>query len=136
MRFSRAMISLGMLLAAASVQGAPPNASMGVWKNPSGTVLVRAETCGKAMCGVVVWASDKAISDAKKGSKKALVGSTLFRNFIKTSNGAWRGKVYVPDIGKTFSGTITVLDTDRLEGKGCLIGGIGCRSQIWTRVKP
>ena len=43
--------------------------------------------------------------------------------------------VYVPDINKTFSGTVTVVNDNTLTGKGCLIGGIGCKSQTWTRVK-
>lgn len=125
-----------MLLSAGNALAAPANPSLGIWKNPKGTVHIRAEQCGPAMCGVVVWASDKAITDARKGSKNPLIGSTLFRSFTKERNDVWRGKVYVPDIGKTFSGTITVLDANRLEGKGCLIGGIGCRSQIWTRIAP
>ena len=122
------------LLFTASTATAAGNKSQGVWKNPSGSVHVRAEPCGKFMCGVVVWANDKAIADAKKGSNKPLVGSSLFRDFKVVKDGVWRGRVFVPDIGKTFSGTITVLDENRLEGKGCLLGGIGCRSQIWTRI--
>jgi hypothetical protein len=46
----------------------------------------------------------------------------------------WRGSVFVPDIGQTFSGTITTLDDRRMEGKGCLTGRIMCKSQIWTKV--
>jgi uncharacterized protein (DUF2147 family) len=47
----------------------------------------------------------------------------------------WRGRVFVPDIGRTFTGRVTVLDSNRLEANGCLVGRIGCRSQIWTRVE-
>lgn len=63
-----------------------------------------------------------------------LVGSTLFRDFRQERPEVWRGKVYVPDIGKTFSGTISVKDANHLEGKGCLVGRVGCKSQIWTRI--
>ena len=134
MPLPRMVVALAALLATASAQSATPDKSLGVWKNPSGSVQVRAEPCGKSMCGIVVWASDKAIADARKGSDKPLVGSSLFQDFKKVKPGLWRGRVYVPDIGKTFSGTIRVLDENRLEGKGCLVGGIGCRSQTWTRV--
>ena len=134
MALARTAIACAILLIAAAAQAAKPDASYGIWQNPGGSVRVRAEPCGQAMCGVVVWASDKAIADARKGSDQPLVGSTLFRDFRKVKDGVWRGRVYVPDIGKTFSGTITVRGKDRLEGKGCLVGGIGCRSQMWTRL--
>lgn len=110
--------------------------SFGTWQNPKGSVHVRAEPCGKQMCGVVVWANDKAKADARKGGTDPLVGSRLFQGFTQEKPGVWRGKVFVPDIGKTFSGTISVIDNDTLLGSGCLIGRIGCKSQRWTRLKP
>ncbi|HEY0271401.1 MAG TPA: DUF2147 domain-containing protein [Sphingomonas sp.] len=108
--------------------------SFGTWRNPSGSVHVRAEPCGKRMCGVVVWANAKAQADARKGGTGELVGSRIFRDFTLERPGVWRGKVFVPDIGKTFSGTITLVDQNTLNGSGCLIGRVGCKSQIWTRL--
>lgn len=113
---------------------APPDSSLGLWRNPSGSVHVRAHRCGAQVCGTVVWANDKARADARRGGTDPLVGTQLFRDFQPDGKGGWRGKVFVPDIGKTFSGTVRLLDEGRLEGKGCLIGGLGCRSQIWTRI--
>jgi len=121
-------------LSAGSAMAAGKSRSFGLWSNPKGSVHVRATPCGKRMCGVVVWANDKAKADAARGGVPQLVGETLFRDFAREGPDRWRGKVFVPDIGKTFSGTITMLDEDRIEGKGCLIGGIGCKSQIWTRI--
>lgn len=87
------------------------------------------------MCGVVVWASEKAKADARKGGTDPLIGSRLFQDFVLEKPGVWRGKVFVPDIGKTFSGTISMIDDDTMLGRGCLVGRIGCRSQQWTRLK-
>lgn len=111
-----------------------PVPSFGLWSNPKGSVHVRALPCGPKMCGVVVWANDKAKADAARGGTAQLIGETLFRDFKPTGSNIWRGKVFVPDIGKTFSGTITLIDKDHLEGKGCLLGGLGCKSQIWSRI--
>lgn len=122
-----------MLLTAAAPEG--DKRSFGIWSNPSGSVHVRAEPCGKRMCGVVVRANDKAKADAARGGTPNLIGQRLFRDFQPEGEGVWRGKVFVPDIAKTFSGTISVIDDTHLEGKGCLLGNIGCRSQIWTRVR-
>lgn len=109
--------------------------SFGTWANPKNSVHVRAERCGGRMCGVVVWASEKAKADARKGGTDPLIGSRLFQDFTLEKPGVWRGKVFVPDIGKTFSGTIRVVDNDTMVGSGCLVGRIGCRSQQWTRLK-
>lgn len=109
--------------------------SFGTWRNPKNSVHVRAQPCGERMCGVVTWASDKAKADAAKGSDAPLVGSTLFRDFVQEKPGVWRGKVYVPDIGKTFSGTISVIDPNHIEGRGCLLGTIGCKAQTWTKIR-
>ncbi|MPT48862.1 MAG: DUF2147 domain-containing protein [Sphingobium sp.] len=129
------MVALSMMVPVVA-QAAKPNVqSFGTWRNPQNSVHVRAQPCGKQMCGVVVWANDKAKADAAKGGTNRLVGSALFQGFVRESEGVWRGKVFVPDIGKTFSGTISVLDADHMEGKGCLLGKVGCKSQIWTRMK-
>ena len=118
---------------AAAVPAKSP--SYGVWQNPANSVHVAARPCGDKMCGVVVWANAKAKADAAKGGNPHLVGMDLFREFTQIDDKQWKGRVYVPDINKTFSGTVTVVGANTLTGKGCLLGGIGCKSQTWTRVK-
>jgi uncharacterized protein (DUF2147 family) len=126
---------LALLLAAASP--APvPDKSVGIWQNPQGSVRVQSRHCGANMCGTVVWANDKAKADAAKGGTANLIGLDLFQNFSVDAKGLWHGKVYVPDIGKTFTGTVTVVNENTLKGEGCLIGHLGCKSQVWTRVMP
>jgi uncharacterized protein (DUF2147 family) len=109
--------------------------SFGTWTNPSRSVQVRAHPCGRAMCGSVVWANATAQADARRGGTEKLIGAELFKDFVQESDSVWRGRVYVPDIDKTFSGTITVVDPRTLRASGCLIGRIGCKSQVWTRVE-
>lgn len=108
---------------------------LGVWRNPKNSVHVEMRPCGTSLCGVVVWADDKAKADAAKGSEAPLIGSTLLRDFRQEKPDMWRGRVYVPDIGMTFSGTISIVDADHLKGRGCLLGRIACKSQMWTRVE-
>lgn len=134
MRTSFHTLALGALLALTAA--APPQSrSEGEWRNPSNSVHVRSQRCGDAMCGVVTWASDKAKADARRGGTAELIGLQLFRKFRQVRPGVWKGSVFVPDINKTFHGTVTVVDSDTLVGKGCLIGGIGCKSQTWKRIK-
>ncbi len=106
---------------------------LGTWRDPKDTVHVRTEPCGDRVCGVVVWASDAAVAAARRGGTGELVGTTVFRNFKQAKPNVWRGKVYAPDVRMTFSGTLTV-DDNELRGKGCVLGGIVCKTRTWERV--
>ena len=61
-------------------------AILGVWSNPSGSVHVRIKECGTKLCGVVVYATEKAKSDAAQAGTAVLIGINLFREF---DPGAW-----------------------------------------------
>ena len=96
-------LSIALLAVAPALPAEARDQSFGVWRNPSNSVHVRAEPCGARMCGVVVWASDKAKADAARGGTPQLIGARLFRDFRQEKPGVWRGRVFVPDINKTFS---------------------------------
>ena len=106
-----------------------------VLRNPQNSVHVRIHPCGKTRCGTVVWANAKAKADSARGGTPNLVGTELFREFREVSPKVWKGKVFVPDVNRVFTGTGTVKDKDTIVARGCLIGSIGCKSQVWTRVK-
>lgn len=129
--------ALGLASSPAVAASAPDNATTyGVWRNPKNSVHLEIKDCGATACGVVVWASAHAKADARKGGSANLVGLQLLRDFAPDKNGAWRGRVFVPDLNMTFAGTAEVLDAKTLKAKGCVLGGILCKSQIWTRVDP
>lgn len=127
-------LAAALVALSAAPASAAPERSFGIWRNPGNSVHIRAHPCGKSMCGTVMWASDKAKADARRGGTETLIGAQLFSGFVQERAGVWRGKVFVPDIGKTFSGTITVVDDRTLKGAGCLLGRIACKTQVWTRV--
>lgn len=134
--FATLALGLTLLAAPAAAHGAPAPDSMrgSVWRNPGNSVHIRFVPCGQDLCGTVVWANEKAIADARRGSGTELLGTQIFRNLRAVKPDTWQGRVHVPDIGASFDGTITRVGEDRLVGEGCLIGRIGCRSQVWTRV--
>lgn len=130
-----------MIAAAALAATAQPAAAQatgpdwtGVWRNGSNSVHIRATRCGRGMCGAVVWANAKAQADARRGGTARLIGTQIFRDF-RWDGGTWRGRVFVPDLNRTFSGTMTVVNRTTLKGTGCLFGGLGCREQVWRRVR-
>lgn len=128
--------SLALAAAAVVASAVPASASVpveGVWRNPKNTVHVQLQPCGGTMCGTVVWAAPKAQAKAQKAGQK-LVGAQLFREFKPVAANRWQGKVFVPDLNRTFSGTMTATAPTRLVGRGCLIGGFFCKEQTWVKI--
>jgi len=131
---------ISVLIAAAAGLALPASASAeesiyGVWRNPKNSVHIDIQPCGQYLCGRVVWANANARDDARKGGTKELIGSQLLRNFAPSKSGAWKGKVFVPDLNVTVSGTAELLDATTLRARGCVFAGIGCKSQNWKRVQ-
>jgi uncharacterized protein (DUF2147 family) len=118
---------------AAAVAKLPDNSYLGTWQNPSGSVRIRASTCGPKVCGTVVFANDKAKADAKRGGTDPLIGTQLFEDFTARSPNQWRGRVFVPDMNRRVTGTATLQDENTIRVEGCAARVI-CRNQVWTRV--
>jgi uncharacterized protein (DUF2147 family) len=122
---------LGSLLASANVNS--DAAVMGEWINPHGSVRVRTEDCGGKLCGHVVWASSEAIADARDSGTANLIGTQLLSDYRLLPSGRWSGRVFVPDMGRSFSSTIVPLGGTALQISGCILGGLICKSQVWKR---
>jgi uncharacterized protein (DUF2147 family) len=136
-RFREAAAASAVMAALLSAPAAAQQAAGdNVWRNPQNSVHVRIQPCGKSRCGVIVWANDKAKADSARGGTPNLIGTQLFRDFHEVSPKVWKGKVFVPDLNRVFTGTGTVKDANTVVARGCLVGNIGCKSQTWTRMKP
>lgn len=118
---------------AAAVAKLPDDAYLGTWQNPSGSVRIRASTCGPKVCGTVVFANDKAKADARRGGTDPLIGTQLFEEFTARGPNQWRGRVFVPDMNRRVTGTATLQDENTIRVEGCAARVI-CRNQVWTRV--
>jgi len=126
-----ACLSLAMTAVTAGAAGPSPN---GIWHNPKNSVHVRIANCGSNVCGTVVWANARAQQKARAGGTANLIGTQLFREFRQTGPGAWSGRVFAPDRGRTFSGSLRLSGPNSIIARGCLIGGFFCRSQTWSRI--
>lgn len=111
----------------------PGGAIYGIWRNPRGTIDVRIAPCGAEICGTIARASPQAQKDAHNAGVETLLGVQLLRHYTQVSDNRWEGRVYVPDMGGTFSSHIVAQSPDTLKISGCLIGGWVCKSQLWTR---
>ena len=109
--------------------------ALGVWKNPKNTVHMEIRPCGEAACGYVIWATPGADAASRRGSSKPIVGQQILRDFVWDKRGYFRGKVYAPDVNLTVSGAAEQIGADTLKARGCLLGKLVCKTQVWTRVQ-
>jgi uncharacterized protein (DUF2147 family) len=122
-----------MALAVVAAGLPPPPPVVGVWHNPKNSVAVKTGACGDKLCGWVVRANDQAQADARDGGTPKLIGTALLREYRPSGRRKWSGQIYVPDMGRTFGSTITLVDSNTIDVKGCLIGGFLCKTQTWRR---
>lgn len=126
---SLAMLALQITPASADTAGS----IYGLWRNPRGTIDVRIAPCGTNLCGTVARASPEAQEDGKSAGLPTLIGIELLRDYRQVSADRWDGRVYVPDMGGTYSSHIVQQSPTALRISGCLLGGWLCKSQLWTR---
>lgn len=137
----RAALMACTVLALAAPALADP---IGTWLTESGNSRVKIENCGGALCGNVVWLKepneagkpklDKNNADATKRSRP-MIGVPIVLSMKPNGPGKWSGEVYNAGDGKTYSGSITERDANEIRLEGCVLGGIICKAQTWTRVK-
>lgn len=138
---ARAAVLSGALLLpalpAVAAEGGSTGDPVGTWLTPSATTRVRIQPCGEALCGTIVWskadARDANNPDATRRDRP-LVGTRLFSDARPTAAG-WEGSLYNPQDGRTYAGKLRMRSAGELDLAGCVLGGLFCKSQTWTRVQ-
>ena len=106
----------------------------GYWSNASGSVIVLVAPCAEqGWCGTVQWASDSASTDAARAGTQKLVGTEIMQGFVPIDANRWKGRLFVPDLNRRSKAELRLLEADRLRVRGCTMGGLVCKSQVWTR---
>jgi uncharacterized protein (DUF2147 family) len=130
-----AALSLISLSAAASA----PAAIAGRWATDDGKAIMEIAPCGAAHCAKIarflVPEPKGGARDDKNPDKslrnRPLLGLTIMSG-LKPADGAWKGKGYSPQDGRSFNATLTPKG-NKLSVKGCV--AIFCRTVSWTRAK-
>src|SRR4051794_17470934 len=104
----------------------------GQWRSPGGNSIIAIAPCGSSLCGTVVWASDKAKQDARKGTDQ-LIGTQLLTNLQQRAEGRWQGKLFVPDQNIRATAKLQLIGAQQLKVSGCALGKTLCKSELWTR---
>lgn len=111
----------------------------GTWVRPSGSSQIKIAPCGSALCGAIVWLKtprndDKNPDPAKRGNP--LLGTRIVHGMKPTGEAnTWKGKVYNAENGKTYNGFITMEGADKMKLEGCVLGGLACKGETWSRVR-
>lgn len=122
---------------AASVTVSVAGDATGDWVRPNGASKIRISSCGNALCGKLIWLksprNDTANPDVSKRSRP-LVGVQIVQSMKPTKQAnQWKGKVYNAEDGKTYTGFIELTSANKLKLEGCVMGGLICKGETWTR---
>ncbi len=126
------------LVAAAPLAAAEP--ITGRWVTADKDAVVAIAKCGKALCGTIEKfliappggndQRDVNNSDPAKRDRKLIGTPILFG--LTAERGAWRGQVYDPKTGRTYTSEVRRNGAGALEVKGCF--GPLCQTQVWKKV--
>jgi len=118
-----------MMISAASILtiGTPLAASqgpVGEWLIADGTADVAIRPCGANLCGFVSWSKNAA----------STVGAEVLID-MKPEGDLWSGIVVNAVDGQKYDARMSLLSDSVLKIQGCVLGGIFCGDQQWSRVK-
>ena len=124
------------ILLASLLLAAPASAQAleGQWTNYKKNVVVAVERCGPAYCGRVVQASEKAKAKARKGGTPNLIGTQILTGLKPLGDGRFRGQAFVPKRNLHATATVRQVNDNVMEVQGCVLGGLLCDKEKWTRV--
>lgn len=99
----------------------------GVWMRSDGNARVEIAPCGDRICATNLW-----IGDTSKGEN---VGDELIMTLSRTERGDLVGTAYDPKRGWTYGIAIERKGTS-LFTRGCILGGLLCKSVTWAAARP
>ena len=109
----------GTILMSQFAYAASPN---GNWFRPKTGATIKVFNCGGGLGMRVI---------KSKNPKK--VGKTIMCGAKKSGSNKWNGKILNLDDGKTYTGKVTLNSKNSLSLAGCVLGGIICQSDTWSR---
>lgn len=96
---------------------------VGDWLVADRSARVAISPCGPNLCGSISWSAD--------GGD---VGQPILLQ-MKPDGQRWSGTVVDVRDGKRYLAHIHLQSDDRLRLDGCVLGGIICSGEVWTRTK-
>lgn len=138
---ARFVLGLGMaaMLAAAATPAQALEPIAGRWVTAEKDAVIAIRKCGKSLCGTIERflippkggndQRDINNSDPAKRQRK-LIGTSILTG-LAADGDAWRGQVYDPKTGRTYTSEVRRKAAGTLEVKGCF--GPICQTQVWKK---
>ncbi len=143
-RIAAAVVVAAIGLALMAIAPALAADPFGTWLTEDKKGKVHIVNCGGALCGNLVWIQepqdpetnkpklDKHNVDASKQGRP-LLGIPIVLNMKPNGADKWEGQVYNAEDGSTYSGSFVMTGANSAQLKGCIMGGLLCKAQTWTR---
>lgn len=135
--FSLRSAILAAALAAAIPAYADPMAEVvGRWRDSDGESEIAIAHCGPALCGRIVWLKEPRVDrfNPNEGLRaRSLLGMQVLSGFAPDASGTLIGSGYNPADGKTYRTTLALSGSQALVVRGCVLGGLICDDDTWTR---
>lgn len=114
----------GLALCATGVSAADIS---GTYVRPSTGTQVEFYDCGGKVCGKIVAVKDKA--------KEKTIGTVILKGATRSDDKTFKGELLNTEDNKTYNGVLTVVSAKEIKLEGCVLGGIVCKGENWTKVK-
>jgi uncharacterized protein (DUF2147 family) len=125
------LITVSVLIATLANGAAMAAEPTGDWRVEDGTAVIRIDNCQGALWGVVAWEKEP----GRDRSGRPTLGSTVLINMRPSaSQPRWDGQIYNPQNGQTHTANVKMVGDNTLRVEGCVLGGVFCGGQRWTRV--
>ena len=115
----------------------------GKWLTSGGKGQVLFEPCGAKLCGKIVWLREpdnktgKPAVDARNEEPSLRSRPVLGLRMAELESDGdrfWKGTIYNPDDGKTYTAKAAMQSDGTLLVKGCILGGLVCNGETWTHI--
>lgn len=131
MRRAIVTVFAATLATGAAIGAAAAAEPIGDWRVEDGSAVIRIDNCRGALWGVVAW---EKVPGRDQHSGRPTLGSPVLINMRASSPARWDGQIYNAQTGQTYSANVRMVADDALRVEGCVLGGVFCGGQRWTRV--
>ena len=113
----------------------------GEWIVADQTARIRIAPCGdgsgRTHCGTLTWTKTPGGVDSNNPDpakrNKPLLGLEIIKGMKLKGQNWWEGSVYNAANGKTYEATLVPQGPTTLKIEGCVLGGLLCGGETWTR---
>lgn len=109
----------------------------GRWRDSDGESEIDIARCGASLCGTIVWLKEPRVDRSNPNPAlrdRSLMGLRVLSGFQLNHGAATlSGDGYNPEDGRSYKTTLELKSRTTLSVKGCVMGGLICDDDIWTR---